>query len=719
MARRKHHRTTYRRRKLVKFKLKKETIYTITAILFCSAAGLLFTSLMKYNAPLLGQVRQLQVGYFGVLAYLFPFIPLSIGLLFLRLKLFFARPNISLGISLLFVSLAGMGRTGIAGQLLWENVSFLISGVGAWLLFVGSLAIGLSILLDTSLDEIMFFCIAVITNIAKMLRGSLWNGSVRSEKKGVFPSKELQVKGGVMPAVSGLTQTQKKAVHQQSSATAEPVEGFITTSVTNQPGEAAVWEYPPISLLHDISNTKADAGDIKRNAHIIEQTLDSFGINAHVVEVNLGPAVAQYALEIALGTKLSKITGLSNDLALALAAPTGQIRIEAPIPGRSMVGVEVPNRLLRIVTLKEMLLSEQMQRSLSKLTVPLGLDVSGSPVIADLTKMPHALVAGTTGSGKSVMMNSLISSLLFRTTPQELRLILIDPKRVELTLYNDIPHLLTPVIVEVDQTLSALKWAQGEMDRRYKMFAEAGARNIESYNEVKGYQALPFIVIFIDELADIMIFAPAEVEDTITRIAQMARATGIHLVLSTQRPSVNVITGLIKANIPSRIAFNVSSMIDSRVILDMPGAEKLLGKGDMLYIPPDQAKPTRIQGAFVSEKEVKNLVDFLKKKVKAKGIPIEYTEEVTQQKVTITRSTGLMETTEGQDPLYEEARLVVMQYDRASASLLQRRLKVGYARAARILDQLEAAGIVSPAEGSKPREVLMRTNQSGEVPQKV
>jgi S-DNA-T family DNA segregation ATPase FtsK/SpoIIIE len=539
-----------------------------------------------------------------------------------------------------------------------------------------------------------------------MFKGAAWGDG--KDSKAPFASKELAVKEN-MSTQSHANSAQARTV---PAAAVAKTSGLAATTVTNEPGAAAAWEYPPISLLNDVTNTKADAGDVRKNAGTIEQTLDSFGIRAHVVEVNVGPAVAQYALELSQGTKISKITSLSSDLALALAAPTGQIRIEAPIPGRSLVGVEVPNKSLRIVTLKEMLLSSEMANAKSKLAVALGLDVSGKPLIADISGMPHVLVAGTTGSGKSVMINTLITSLLFRTTPQEVRLILVDPKRVELTQYNDIPHLLTPVIVEVDQTLSALKWAVDEMDRRYKMFSSAGARNILSYNEMQGYQALPYIVIFIDELADLMMFAPAEVEDKITRLAQMARATGIHLVLSTQRPSVNVITGLIKANIPTRVAFNVSSMIDSRVILDTPGAEKLLGRGDMLYIPPDQAKPNRIQGTFVTEKEVKKLVEFMKTKAKDKGIPIEYTEEVTQQKVTVTRSSGLVETTDGQDPLYEDARGVVMQYDRASASLLQRRLKLGYARAARILDQLEAAGVVGPSEGSKPREVLVRIDQS-------
>ncbi|MGH9856322.1 MAG: DNA translocase FtsK, partial [Acidobacteriota bacterium] len=326
-----------------------------------------------------------------------------------------------------------------------------------------------------------------------------------------------------------------------------------------------VWEYPSPSLLSEDPGVKADRGDVNKTASTIESTLQSFGVDTHVAEANLGPAVTQYALEIALGTKVSKITSLANDLALATEAPTGQIRIEAPIPGRNLVGIEIPNRSLEVVTLRTMLTSEVMRKAKSKLIVSLGLDVSGNPLAVDLAKMPHVLVAGTTGSGKSVLINSFISSLLFRASPQEVRLILIDPKRVEFTGYNGIPHLLTPVIVDPAKILSALKWAMAEMDKRYKLFAERGVRNIDSYNEMSGFQALPYIVIFIDELADLMMFAPVEVEDAIARLAQMARATGIHLVIATQRPSVNVITGLIKANIPCRIAFNVSSMIDSRV----------------------------------------------------------------------------------------------------------------------------------------------------------
>ena len=343
-----------------------------------------------------------------------------------------------------------------------------------------------------------------------------------------------------------------------------------------------------------------------------------------------------------------------------------------------------------------------MASNRSKLAVSLGLDVSGKANVSDIGRMPHVLIAGQTGSGKSVCINAFLGSILFRAAPTEVKLILVDPKRVELTHYNDIPHLLTPVIVEPEKVISALRWILNEMDRRYKLFAQAGARNIDGYNEMSGFQALPYIVLIIDELADIMLFSPVEVEDAITRIAQMSRATGIHMVLATQRPSVDVITGLIKANIPCRIAFAVASQVDSRVILDSQGAEKLLGRGDMLYLPPEQAKPIRIQGAFVSDKEVSALVSFLKNQ----GVAPQYTEEVTTMAkpgtVTISGVGGEV------DPLFANAVREVCRYERASASLLQRRLSIGYARAARIIDQLEAAGVVGPGEGSKQREVLIQ-----------
>jgi len=345
-----------------------------------------------------------------------------------------------------------------------------------------------------------------------------------------------------------------------------------------------------------------------------------------------------------------------------------------------------------------------MKKEVSKLAIGLGLSVSGKTVVADIAKMPHILIAGSTGSGKSVAINSLIATLLFRASPTEVKLILVDPKRVELTQYNGIPHLLSPVIIESKKVISALKWAGAEMEERYKKFQQTGARNLESYNEIAGFQALPYIIIIIDELADIMLFEPSEVEDSIARIAQMARATGIHLVISTQRPSVDIITGLIKANIPCRIAFNVSSMIDSRVIIDKPGAEKLLGRGDMLYIPPNQSKPTRVQGAFVSDKDIKSLIQFLKRE----GVAPNYTEGVTD-KYQAKISANLNVKGKNLDPLFNRAIEKILYFQRASASFLQRKFSIGYSRAAKILDQLEEAGVIGPVNGSKPREILIKS----------
>jgi S-DNA-T family DNA segregation ATPase FtsK/SpoIIIE len=575
----------------------------------------------------------------------------------------------------------------------------ILTGLGAFFIYLAGIFVGLIVLFDTSIDELATILGSILGIIQKILPGKALNFFKKNPSP--LESRKMVIKG----MQDKETPPRDVKINTPVAVTSKKEGPFISDKlVVNAPGQGGIWHLPPLDLLSNDSTQKADRGDVKKIAGKIEETLQSFGIGAKVVEVNLGPAVTQYALQIPLGTKVSKITNLSNDLALNTEAPTGQIRIEAPIPGRNLVGIEIPNRSLEIVTLRTMLSSDLMRKNKSKLAVSLGLDVSGNPLMADIAKMPHVLIAGTTGSGKSVLINSFISSLLFRATPDELKLILVDPKRVELTGYNGIPHLMTPVIVEVDQILASLKWALSEMDRRYKTFAEHGVRNIDGYNELAGFQTLPYIVILVDELADLMAYAPVEVEDAIARLAQMARATGIHLVVSTQRPSVDVITGLIKANIPCRIAFNVSSMIDSRVIIDMPGAEKLLGRGDMLYIPPEQAKPTRIQGAFVSEKEVKKLVDFLKNE----NPPVQYTEEVLAEPLVAAKRGLASMGTDGRDNLFDEAVRIICQHDKASASLLQRRLSIGYSRAARILDQLEAVGAVGRAEGSKPRDVLIR-----------
>lgn len=683
----------YRRRGM-KIKLRKETIYSIFGLGFILAGFLELMSFTKSGQAFI-TLQDLLANYFGMLSVLLPFVFIFFGFFFLRMKNFLSRPHVSIGFFITFLSLLSAFRAGQIGSYIFLRVAEVIGIFGAELTFLGGLLIGLVIFFDTSVDEVIAILAAIVDTAKKLVPRKMFLAF--KKKPMVIGQKQLM-----------LREDKKEGKQPFPKDNAGPVimkkePALIADAlVSNMLATNGIWEYPPLSLLLDTGGQKAERGDIKKTASIIERTLQSFGIDARVSEVNLGPAVTQYALEIALGTKVSKITSLTNDLALATEAPTGQIRIEAPIPGRSLIGIEIPNRSLETVGLRTMLSSKVMQKSASKLTVSLGLDVSGSPIVANIAKMPHVLIAGTTGSGKSVCINSFITSLLFRASPSEVKFILIDPKRVELTGYNGIPHLLTPVIVEVEKILSALKWAMGEMDRRYKIFAERSVRNIDSYNELSGFQALPYIVIVIDELADLMAYAPVEVEDAIARLAQMARATGIHLVIATQRPSVDVITGLIKANVPCRIAFNVSSMIDSRVILDTPGAEKLLGRGDMLYIPPEQAKPTRVQGAFISDKEVKKLVDFLKEK----NPIVNYTEEIIKQPILLKKSgnTG----NDGQDALFEEAIRIVCQYDRASASLLQRKLSIGYSRAARILDQLEEGGVVGHAEGSKPRDVLAK-----------
>lgn len=679
-----------RRRAPFKLKLKKDTIYSIASVLLISIGALIIISFSRQGV-ILSQVNQFLTQLFGWTTLLIPFLFVSGGLMLTQLKWKVARPNVFLGATLFFISAMAVTSAGRAGQEIWLNISTLISKPGAGVVLVGSVFIGFMIFTETPFDEILLSLSKVYKKFPKLGK--------RRKKVTIGTQTEIKIRG----MEEGKLDKSKMMEKPEGKKEPKPQADLGTQVVTNIPGpDELVWELPPVDLLVESIGQKADRGDLKGSAAIIEQTLESFGIQARVVEVNTGPAVTQYALEISLGTKLSKITSLQNDLALALAAPTGQIRIEAPIPGRSLVGIEIPNRTAEFVPLRKMLTSNPMKKAKSVLTVALGLDVSGNAVVADIGKMPHVLIAGATGSGKSVCINSFLATMLYRATPNEVKFILVDPKRVELTQFNGIPHLLTPVIVEPEKVVSALKWAIAQMEKRYKMFSDVGVRNIEGYNELSGFQALPYILIVIDELADIILFAPSEVEDSITRLAQMARATGIHLIVATQRPSVDVITGLIKANIPCRIAFNVTSMVDSRVIIDMPGAEKLLGRGDMLYIPPEQAKPTRIQGTFVSEKEIQVLIQYLTKS----GIKPQYTEEVTSKYKAKTTTAAF---TSGKvDELFDEAVRIVCEYDKASASLLQRRLSIGYARAARILDQLESVGVVGPQEGSKPREVLIQ-----------
>ncbi len=453
----------------------------------------------------------------------------------------------------------------------------------------------------------------------------------------------------------------------------------------------------PFDLL-DSKNTTPNGGDIKANKMVIQKTLDNFGIKVEMGDVQVGPTVTQYTLKPAEGIKLSRITALADNLALALAAHS--IRIEAPVPGKSLVGIEVPNESTAIVSLSGILKSQEFANRKTNLSVALGKDVMGYPWLADLTKMPHLLIAGATNSGKSVCINSVIIALLFQNGPDDLKFIMVDPKRVELPVYNGIPHLLTPVITDTKKTINALRWTIKEMEKRFDILSAAHHRNIQSYNAEGG--EMSYIIFIIDELADLMAAAGAEVEAAIVRLAQMSRAVGIHLVLATQRPSVDVLTGLIKANITSRVAFSVASLVDSRTILDMSGAEKLLGRGDMLYISADISKPKRLQGAYASDPEIKRVIEYLKNQSEP-----EYIEEVVEKQQTAFGDFSTPQDSEDSDPLLGEAKEVILRAKKASASLLQRRLRIGYARAARILDLLEEQGIIGPGDGAKPREILI------------
>lgn len=473
------------------------------------------------------------------------------------------------------------------------------------------------------------------------------------------------------------------------------------------PPEGPYYQLPPLSILsrpHRVKNIRL-SNDINENIRILEETLESFGVKAKVIQVSRGPAITRYEIQPPAGIKVSRIVSLADDIALSMAAPG--VRIEAPIPGKAAVGIEVPNKEISMVHLRDLLETQEFMQAKSKLTMALGKDIAGNPVVADLAKMPHLLIAGATGSGKSVCLNTLIASILFKATPDEVKFLMIDPKMVELATYNGIPHLVSPVVTDPKKAATSLRWAVREMEKRYELFAAAGVRDITRYNKMfktkrpdNGGSPLPLIVVIIDELADLMMVAPADVEDAVCRLAQMARAAGMHLVVATQRPSVDVITGLIKANIPSRISFAVSSQIDSRTILDMAGAEKLLGKGDMLFFPVGASKPLRVQGAFLSDREVEDLVSYLKKQA----------EPVYDEKILIEEPREEAPP-EMEDELLPQAVRILIETGHASISMLQRRLHIGYARAARLIDIMEKRGIVGGYEGSKPRAILMTLDQ--------
>lgn len=573
----------------------------------------------------------------------------------------------------------------------------------------------LGLVLGYPLQKFVGFTASLITLMAIMVISILLTLNVpiyklvtkeEEEEKKKDEMKDLVIRKGdaIMPT---------GAAKIDPSQTVKPV--LVRTELTDKEFviknlKLGKWILPPLELLNG-DKDEATTGDINANATIIKRTLSNFGIEVEMGEVSIGPTVTQYTMRPAVGVKLSRITALNHDLALALAAHP--IRVEAPIPGKSLVGMEVPNTKVAIVGLRTMLEDEEFQKSKWFSPLAIGRDVAGVAIFGGLEKMPHLMIAGATGSGKSVVINAILLSLLCKHSPDIMKLILVDPKRVELSLYNDIPHLITPVITDNKKVMGALKWAVGEMERRYELLQKDGSRDIFSYNAKitsRNEAIMPFIVIVIDEVADLMVSFGRDVEATIVRLAQMSRAVGIHLILSTQRPSVEVITGLIKANITSRIALQVASQIDSRTILDMSGAEKLLGKGDMLFLSGDSSKPRRVQGPFVTEEEVKDVVDFIKAQAEKLQIGGESTAQDFRVNfdaaVSLAGSVG-GDGGPGEDDMYEDAKRVVTEAGKASASLLQRRLRVGYARAARLLDILEDKGVIGPGDGAKPREVYI------------
>jgi len=570
---------------------------------------------------------------------------------------------------------AGLGG-GWFGYVLSGSLSNAVGGVVAFLISIGATGIGLMLLLDISLVKLLGLKVPV-----------------EGQDEGVKINQP-----GKVPVLEGF---RKLGFGKRVAAPTAPVRPM---SIPIQPLRAVGnggYVLPSIDVL-ETSDVVAESGDIPKNVEKIQKTLKDFGVTVTMGEVNVGPTVTQFTCKPAEGVKLNQITARANDLALSLAAKS--IRIEAPIPGKALVGIEVPNMIRAKVTLREILESADFGGDKnSHLKLALGRDVAGAPIVANIETMPHLLVAGSTGSGKSVCINTIILSLLYQNSPDDLRFILVDPKRVELTGYNHIPHLLTPVITEPDKTVSALKWAVSEMDRRYRLLSDSGKRNIQSFNDAlpEGQRKMPYIVCIIDELADLMAVAAREVEGAIVRLAQMARATGIHLIVATQRPSVDVITGLIKANITTRIAFATASQADSRTILDMAGSEKLLGLGDMLFMTSDSGKPRRVQGSFASDKDIENVIVH----VKGQGMA-QYDDAITALSGS-GGGPGLIAggDSNGDDELYNDAVQVVMEAGKASASLLQRRLRIGYARAARLLDILYEQGVIGPADGARPREV--------------
>lgn len=682
-------------------KLEPETKRGIIVVILFALSALTFLSFFQVAGSLGVWINLGLTEFFGFDRFLLPIVLIMIGATlsypergtfsswnYLGLFFFFLSFNATLNLLLVnrlepfTQDLSSAG--GFLGQFLGLLLPHFMGYWGALVVTLALLFVSIMLVFNTSLRSL----VGAHTHLTGWLGEMMHRGTER-DRKGQKGTEEMEEedKEDEAAELEPEEETEDPTFTATPVHAATPVESLLATSRRRQINL-------PLTLL-DHSSSKAQSGDIERNKQIIEKTFGEFGIDVEMGNTSVGPTVTQYTLRPSQGVKIARIVSLQNDLALALAAHP--LRLEAPIPGKSLVGIEVPNTKVATVSLRDLLESKPYRERSSVLSIPLGKDVSGATWVIALDKMPHLLVAGATGSGKSVCLNTIIISFLYQNGPDDLKFIMVDPKRVELTAYAGIPHLLVPPITNVDDTVNALKWTVREMERRLDMLSKLGARNIDDYNG-KVEERMPKIVIIIDELADLMSASGREVEATIVRIAQMARAVGIHLVLATQRPSVDVITGLIKANIPGRAAFAVASQTDSRTILDQSGAEKLLGRGDMLFTCAELAKPKRLQGAFVSLTELERVVAFLRQK----GEP-DYNMAITE----ITKAGTVFDNPEDSDPMLEDCVKVVMQSGKASTSLLQRRLRIGYSRAARIMDLMEEAGVIGPADGAKPREVLI------------
>lgn len=721
-----------RRKKRFGITVSNTVTLTVLGIGFAVAACVLMLSYFHYftgeenSGKILGAINLSLTETFGGTAFGIPFVLfLLAGHCFNSKKFTLIHWHTSIGTLFFLLGSAGLFAAGTFGTSFQAMLFEGFTSLGARIIFLTLISIGVVLFFDIEPQTILIFMKDSVgalfkSDDSKKAQSPDLDEFIKDKRPAGAPqnAKMPKVALATAPLDEFVSDKSKKAHMKGSEGDVAPFRkpNPSTDLVPNQlsPSQKTMWVYPPLDLLTDVESP-ADRGDTAHNAATIEKTLQSFGIKARVAEMNPGPTVTQYAIEVAIGTNISEIVKKSSNLALALASTTGTVRIEAPIPGRSLVGIEIPNRKPELVTIKRLLQSKVFANNPDPLLVPLGLDVAGETQAVSIAKLPHVLIAGTTGSGKSVAINAWITTLLYRAKPSEVRLVLVDPKQVELTGYNGIPHLMTEVITDPSKVVNALRWAVAEMESRYKALSEVGVRNLQAFNDLPGIEKKPYVIFVIDELADLMMVAKADVETLIVRIAQKARAVGIHLVLSTQRPSVNVITGLMKANIPTRLAFNVASGVDSKVILDTTGAENLVGKGDMFYNAPDTPRPKRIQGPFVSDKEVNAVVQFIKKN----NPMVQYTEELTHAPKSdfVGADGNPLEGDMGdRDALFGEALEVIRGQKSASASLFQRRMKVGYARAARILDELQAAGYVGPSNGSKPREILIKTNTEDSTP---